>query len=118
MIKYSLTIVAFIATAVFAQRACRDRYNNCSSLVSRVGCCYGKNLSSGPYNQWCCSSCKKVDSSAKCKKKKLEAIAFAKNDLTGREGLSTIKFEHTKRHLGAVNGNHTCTKPEERKILD
>ena len=109
MIKTSLAI-AYIATAVFAQSACRDKYGNCPSLVASVGCCHGKNLSSGPFTQGCCKSCKKVDSSAKCKEE-------ARDDLTGRKGLKTIKFDH-KGPSNAVKGNHTCTKPEERKILD
>ena len=110
MIKTSLAI-AYIATAVFAQSACRDIYSNCSTLVTEVGCCYGRKFGSGSsFTQGCCKSCKKVDSSAKCKE-------AARDDLTGREGLKTIKFDH-KGPSHAVNGNHTCTKPEERKILD
>ena len=108
MYKISVAL-AYIASAVLAQ-GCRDKYGNCSSLVKRAGCCVGKNTSAGPFNQVCCKSCKKVDSSAKCKE-------AARDDLTGREGLKKIKFDH-KGPSHAVNGNHTCTKPEERKILD
>ena len=100
MYKISVAL-AYIASAVLAQ-SCRDKYGNCSSLVKRAGCCVGKNTSAGPFNQVCCKSCKKVDSSAKCKE-------AARLDFKGRKGLSAVKFNH-KGPRNAVKGNHTCSK--------
>jgi hypothetical protein len=118
MNKTLLTLaLAYIAPAVLAESTiCKDKYSYCPSLIGN-GCCYGRELTRSTFNQACCDSCKKVEDSTKCKKKKLDAIAYAKNDLAGRKGLMAIKFEH-KKSKDAIKGNHTCTKPEERSLLD